>query len=142
MLWTDPSPISVKYIGFATGFGSTGDWIAYGRSFGCVEKVKWVKNTWFAKLHNYYIIYYLIITGWYIKLLLHDFITVFFRALYMYTIDYKFGHGNRFSATNKWNYQECFGEKHIIGVILFLVTLKAKLALARVQTTDGYKSPY
>lgn len=31
MSWFDPAPLGIKYIGFATGFGSNGVWIAYGK---------------------------------------------------------------------------------------------------------------
>lgn len=30
MMWTDSSPLNIKYIGVNTGFGSTGQWILYG----------------------------------------------------------------------------------------------------------------
>lgn len=43
MEWTDPKPLKVNHVGFATGFGSTGDWIVQGRFFYCtiVDKTVW-----------------------------------------------------------------------------------------------------
>lgn len=31
MTWTDPSPFKVNYFGVNTGFGSTGEWILFGK---------------------------------------------------------------------------------------------------------------